>query len=217
MLIISAVERSGRQHDDHGIALARGWRDFLQALEQFGGIIVHRRDQPLAEQFGEHARHDLAIFEHVRHPRWGAAIILQHLETAGAGAHDVDADDMAVDLAGRGEVRHFGQIGAVLVDDVGGHDAGLHDLAPVIDIVQEGVERPRPLANALVQDAPFIGGEDAGQQVEGDQPLRIAPLAVDGEGDADAPENRLRLIHPPIEPRNAGSLHPLLHFVVTGA
>src|SRR3546814_20245437 len=60
-------------------------------------------------------------------------------------------------------------------------------------------------------------GEDARQQVEGDQPFRIAALAINGEGDADAPEDRLRLIHPTIESGNARPLHPVLHFRVTGA
>src|SRR3546814_6971657 len=87
----------------------------------------------------------------------------------------------------------------------------------MIDVVQEGVERTRPLADALVQHAPFLAGEDARQQVEGDQPFRIAALAINGEGDADAPEDRLRLIHPTIESGNARPLHPVLHFRVTGA
>ena len=217
MLIIGAVERAGRQHHHHRIALAGGRRDFLQALEQFGGIIVDRRDHALCEQLGEHARHDLAIFEHVGHARGGAAIILQHLEAARPSAHDIDADDMAIDLPRRGEVGHFGEIGAVAIDDVGRHDARLHDLAAMIDVVQEGVEGAGALADTLVEDAPFIRCEDAGQQVEGDQSFRVATLAIDGEGDADAPEDRFRLIHATIEPGYACPLHPFLHFVVTGA
>ncbi len=217
MLIIGAVKRSRRQHDDDRIAGAGGWRDFFQALQQLGGIVVDRRDNSLREQFREHARHDVAIFKHVGHARRGAAIILQHFETARPGANDVDAHDMAIDFAGGRKVGHFGQIGAVLVDDVGRHDAGLHNLPAMIDVVQEGVERTGALANALVQHTPFLRGKDARQQVEGDQSFRIAPLPIDGEGDADAAEDRLCLVQSTVKPGNARSLHPFLHFSVAGA
>ena len=87
----------------------------------------------------------------------------------------------------------------------------------MIDIVQEGVQGAGALADAPVQYTPFIGGEDARQQVEGNEPFGIAAFAIDGESDADAPENRLRLVHASVEPGNAGAVHPFLHFVITGA
>ncbi len=87
----------------------------------------------------------------------------------------------------------------------------------MINIVQKGVERPCPLPNATIQDAPFLRREDARQQVEGDQPFRVAPFPINRESDADAAKDRLCLVHPAIEPGNACPFHPTLHFPITGA
>ncbi len=43
------------------------------------------------------------------------------------------------------------------------------------------------------QQVPFGGGENARQDVEGDEPLLRVRFAIDGEGDADAAEQELRL------------------------
>ena len=59
------------------------------------GIVVDRRDARGAEQLGEHPHHDLAVLEHVADPRGGAAVVLEHEEVLGAGADEVDADDVA--------------------------------------------------------------------------------------------------------------------------
>lgn len=81
----------------------------------------------------------------------------------------------------------------------------------MIDVVEEGVERPRALADAAIEHAPFGGGEDARQQVERDQPLRVAALAIDREGDADAAEDRLRFLQSRVEALDADFLDPAAH------
>ena len=113
--------------------------------------MVHRRHRGLCKQFRKQAHHHATVLQHVGDAGRRAAVVFEHLEVVGPGAHDVDAHDMAVDLARRGEVGHFRQIGAVLVDDVGGHDARLHDFAAMIDIVQEGVQGAGALAELLRQ------------------------------------------------------------------
>ena len=84
----------------------------------------------------------------------------------------------------------------------------------MVDVVQERVQGLGPLADALVQPLPLHPAEHPRQQIERDQALGVAPLAVDGEGDADAPEDGLGLLHAPLQPRDAGGLDPALDFRV---
>ena len=61
----------------------------------------------------------------------------------------------------------------------------------MIDVAQEHVQRFHALAQALFQDAPFLAREDAGDDVEGDQPLLGFGIAIDGKRDADPAEQEL--------------------------
>ena len=71
--------------------------------------------------------------------------------------------------------------------------ARAHDLAAPVDIDQKGVQGPCALLDAAFQLAPFRMGKDTREHVEGDQPVRIATLAVNGKGDADAAKQCLSL------------------------
>ena len=59
----------------------------------------------------------------------------------------------------------------------------------MVDVVEEGVERPHALLEPADSRPHSLDIEDARDDVEGDQPLRGLALAVDGEGDADAAED----------------------------
>lgn len=84
-------------------------------------------------------------------------------------------------------------VGGVLIDQPRGDAPRPHDLAAPVDIHQKGVQRLGALLDAAFQPQPFMRGEDARKHVERDQPVRIAALAIDREGDADAAEQRLGL------------------------
>ena len=58
---------------------------------------------------------------------------------------------------------------------------------------EEGVQRAHALLEPRLQARPLVGRQDPRHDVEGDQPLGALVLAVDGEGDADAVEERVRL------------------------
>src|SRR5690606_12947685 len=115
------------------------------------------------------------------------------------GADDVDADDVGKDALWRHEARHRLLVGHVAVDEMSGDATGAQDLAAPVDVDQKGVERPRALLDAAFEPTPFALREDPGEHVEGDEPVGIAALAIDGKGDADAAEERLclRLLHLP--------------------
>ena len=188
-----------RREDDHGrIAVAAGGGDTLQRLAQCGGVVLHRRHPVLGEEIGEEIHHRLPVLEHVGDARRRAAIILQHVELVGGNPHDVDADDVGIDAAGRRHPHHFRHEGFVLDDELMRDLAGAQDVLAVVEIVDEGVQRPHPLLDARRQLAPFGSGKDAGDDVEGDEPLGRLVVAIDGKGDALAAEDRLRLAQRPV-------------------
>ena len=124
---------------------------------------------------------------------------------------------MAVDPPRRIEADHLGPEGRILVDQILGDEPGTEDLAPVVDVEKEGIEGLGPLADAPVQALPLQAAEDPGEQVEGDEPLRVTALAIDREGDADAPEDGLGLLQATVQPRDARLVDPALHIRVAAA
>ena len=72
-----------------------------------------------------------------------------------AGAHDIGADDMGIDIARRAEIDHLRQKRIVLRNQIDGNDARAQDFLPVIDVVQKRVDRAYPLIDALRQLGPF--------------------------------------------------------------
>ncbi len=83
---------------------------------------------------------------------------------------------------------HLGAERGVAEDDVLGKHAGAQDVARAVDVLDEHVERFDALLEAGADALPLGVGEDARDDVERDQPFLRVGLAVDREGDADAPE-----------------------------
>jgi hypothetical protein len=83
---------------------------------------------------------------------------------------------------------------------VAGDQAGLENLLVVIDVMDKAVERGHALHQALFHAGPFVGRDDARNQVERNQPLIAGAVfvlgAVNGEGNADTAKNQLGLFAP---------------------
>ncbi len=205
MLEVRAVVHAGRQHDD-GRIVDRRRRDRAQRLEQEVGVVRDRRDAVAAEELREEPHHHLAVLEHVRDPARNAQVVLEHVVAAAAvgvgGAHDVDAGDVRVDVAGHLDALHLGAVLRVAEHLVGRDDARLEDLLVVIDVVEEAVQRRDALAQTPLHHAPLVGRDDARDEVERDQPLGAAVRAavvlgaVDRERDADAAKDDLGFLAP---------------------
>ncbi len=217
MFVVGAVERPRRQHDADRLALAFVGRHARQRPPQPVGIVIHRGDSGRAEKLGKHPHHDLAVLQHVGDPRRRAAIVLEHEEVLGPGPHQVDADDVAVDPPRRIDPDHGRLVGLVAEHQIRGDHTGPHDLGAMVDVPEEGVQRPRPLLHAALQPAPLGFGEDPRHHVEGNEPLGVAALAIDREGDADAPEQRLRLLLLQGEQFRRRGFHPVDQGVVRRA
>ncbi len=193
MLVIGGIVNARRQHGDARLALAAGRGERGEALAQQVGIILDTLHLVLVEELREHLHHGFPVFQHVADTGGCAGIILQHVKLVLSGAHDVGADDVGVDAAGRPEADHFGDEGDVVFDQLARDAAGADNLLLVVDIVEKGVQRDHPLLDALGEPAPFAGGDDAGNDVEGDEFFGTVGMAVDREGDAGLPEDVFRI------------------------
>jgi len=130
----------------------------------------------------------------------GAQVVLEHVVLAVAVPHDVHAGDMRVDAAGHVDAHHLGPVLGVVQDLLGRDHAGLDDLLPVIDVVDEAVERRDALDQAFFHRGPFVRRDDPRQQVEGDQALGAGAVlvfrAIDGKGDAHPPKDQFGFLAP---------------------
>ena len=182
-----------RQDRQRRLSLALFGRDRGERLRQKGRVLLHRLHALGLKQLWKHPHHDLAVLQHIADTRWRAAVVFKDEEVVRPRAHQIDAHDMAVDPARRPESDHRLLVSRVLIDQTRRNAPRADDLAPVVDVEQKRIQRPRPLLDPALELAPLPGREDAREHVEGDQPVGIAALAIDREGDADPAEQRLGL------------------------
>ncbi|MCY1278586.1 hypothetical protein D9M70_273170 [compost metagenome] len=180
MLEVGAVEAPRGEHHHAGVVQRAG---ALQGVEQQVRVVVDRRDALRGKQLGEQAHHHLAVLEHVADAARGAQVVLQHVVGAVAVAHQVDPGDVRVDVAVQVEALHRQLVALVGQHLLGGDDPGLDDALVVVEVGEEHVQRLDALDAALLDHAPFAGGDGAGNDVEGDQALGALVVAVEGEGD----------------------------------
>ncbi len=205
----------GQQHDG-GIGDAGG-RDAAQILEQHVRIMIDRRDAVLGEQLRKQPHHHLAVLEHVRDAGGHAQVVLEHAKFAGIVAHDIDAGDVRVNAAGHVDALHLRAVLRIAEHLLGGNHAGLQNLLVVVDVVNEGIERPDPLFQTALETNPFLERQHAGHDVERDQPLRTLFLSVNRESDADPVEQGIGLGALLREPIRRLMLEPLGIAQVMGA
>ena len=70
------------------------------------------------------------------------------------------------------------------VDDAAGNDAVFNDLAFVVNIFQEKIQRRDPLRQSALNFLPFRRRDDSGQQIVRKNPLRSLLASIDGESDS---------------------------------
>ena len=197
VLEVGGVVDARRQH--HDARPAGGTRDGPtrreadEVVEELPGVGVDRADAELGEPVGERPRHDLPVREHVRDAAGCAQVVLEdHPATVvapdqiAAGDVDVlvvrnvDADDLPAEVAG----QH---------DEPARHDPVAQDLLPVVDVVEEAVQRLDALSQARLDDRPLVGREDAGNRVERQDPLgALLAFGVDRERHTAVQERPVR-------------------------
>jgi hypothetical protein len=122
-----------------------------------------------------------------------------------------------VNSARRGEPDHLREERLILTQEVNRQAPGLHDFLAMIEILQEGVNRPHPLLDPARQLAPFARRDDPGDHVERNQPLFGGIFPIDVEGDADATKEMLSLSVLTAQPVYVLSVVPLAKVGVSRA
>ncbi|EXI75686.1 MAG: hypothetical protein AW07_00998 [Candidatus Accumulibacter sp. SK-11] len=204
MLEVGAVVGARRQQHHRRIGDTR--RDGAQIVEEQVGVVLYRRNQVPREELGKQPHHHLAVLDHVGHARGYPQIVLQNVRFSGACTNDVYAGDVRVDAGGNIDTDHLAAELGIVQHLLGRDAAGLENRLFVIDVVQKGVQRLHTLPQAGLELRPFGRGDDPGDDVEGDQALGPRLLSVNGKGDADTMESRVRLSPLALQPvsRHAG-------------
>ena len=190
MLEVGAVGHSRRPDDDRRLAVGDR-RNRAQRGVQQRRVLIDRANPEVGEQRRDQSRHRDPVLEHVGDPRRGAHVVLEHLPAV-LVAHQVAAGDVGVHAARRAnavcrprEVRAAG-------DQRPGDDPGLDDLALVVDVVDELVQRADPLREPAFDRPPLSAGDDPRDEVERERPVdHLAVGAGQIEGDPLAHEDRV--------------------------
>ena len=183
MLEVGRVVHARGEHDDRRVVDA-GRRRGPQGLEQLGRVAVDRQDPVAGEQLREDPGHHPPVLDDVGDARRAADVVLEHVEAPVRAPHHVDAGHVDPDAVRRvdAEGRPVEVLGGG--DQPAGHDPVVEDLAPSVDVGQEGFEGLDPLGHAGREDGPLLLGDDPRHQVERERAL----LARELEGDAPVPE-----------------------------
>ena len=208
MLVVGRVVDAGGEQHGRRVRRSGGGGDGFQRRQQFIRVILDRRDAVAREQVGKQPQHDLPVLQHVRDAGRRARVVLQHVEGVRLDAHHVDAGDVHVNVVRHLLAVHLRPEHRVLEYQLLRHHPGAQDVAVAIDVVDVEVDRLDPLGQPTFEPRPFGRGEHARNDVERDQPLLGVRFSIDREGDADAPEQELRLAPPSLEQLRGDFMQP---------
>ena len=192
MLEVGRVVDAGGQHDDGRIVDA-GRRGRTERFEQALRVVRNSTDAMTGEQLGEDVRHRPPVLDDVGDPRRGAEVVLEHAETTGVVAYEVDPGDVDPDTARGIEAGDAAvEVRRARNQTARDHAVG-EDLARPVDVGEEPLEREHALAHAGLDDGPFVGVDDPGNEIEREGPLltRVGerdPLVVEGAVARRAPD-----------------------------
>jgi hypothetical protein len=144
-----------------------------------------------------------------------------HEEATALVAHQIGAADIGPDPKGGRDADALGAKIFRLRQHLGREHAVGDDALPVVDIVDEAVERTQALLEAGLHLAPLARGDGARNDVEGPGAVDVALLGIDREGHPKLADGGLRHAPPRLdlgvaERRQAGHQAPCRGPRVTG-
>ena len=183
VLKVGGVEDAGGEQHDVGFGAALG-RKRAERREQDLRVVFDGADVVVAEELREDALHDAAIGEHVTHAAGNAQVVFKDNEVAVLKADEIRAANGDVDVARDLKAGHLAAKLRAGIDELTRDDAVGEDAAFVVDVFEEEVQGADALRKAAFDDFPFLAGDDARQEVVGEDALGAFVFAVDVEGDA---------------------------------
>ena len=125
--------------------------------QHFGGL----------KSFGENARHDQPVLQHVGNAAGSANVIFQDVKLTGLGIADqIDPADMRKDSARNFHTHHFATEMRTGVNQRTRNSAVFQNALLAIDVLQEKIQRQDPLGEAAIDVAAIPnseGSEESGR------------------------------------------------------
>ncbi len=132
-------------------------------------------------------------------------------------AYQINAGNVAIEIAGQFQLLHTGLVLGVGKDLFGADDTGPDNVEIVIDVKQESIQGLHPLTQPRLHFLPVAGRNNAGNQVERYQPVCTLAFTIDIEGNAQALEQYVCLPALFCQYRLLGAEQPLLEQATTGS
>src|SRR5258706_7906529 len=144
--------------------------------------MLDRRNTVIAEEGGEDFLQHLAIRQHVGDAARYPKIVFQHGEAAVWKPHQVGAADADVNPARDSQIAHFAPEVAATVYQFPGYDAIRENLSAMVNVLEEQIQRRDSLGESTFDFAPFVVGNDSGEEIIRENTFRAFIIAVYGEG-----------------------------------
>src|ERR1700674_2443788 len=146
--------------------------------------MLDRRNTIIAEQCGEYFLQHLAIRQHVGDAARYSEIVFQHGKAPIWKPHQIGAADADVDPARHRQVAHLTTEVAATVYQFPRYDAIRQDFSGVIDVLQEKIQRCDSLGESTFDFAPFVVGNDSGEEIIRKDTFDAFVVAIYREGDS---------------------------------
>jgi len=196
---VGAVVNSRReQHDLRVVFSAR--RKAAQDSPQLRGIMVDGQYLAGVKDFREDSRHHQPVFQNIGDAAGRAHVIFQNVVLARFGvANQIDPANVRENPSRNLHIHHLAKKMRAGVNQRPRKLAVLQDALLAVDVLQEKIQRHDALRQAAVDSLPFRIRNNAGNQVEGKEPLGASAVAVDRKGDALDQEGKVGQLAPFLE------------------
>src|SRR5258708_36380856 len=154
--------------------------------------MLDRRNAVIAEEGGEDFLQQLAIRQHVGDAARYPTIVFQHGEAAVWKPHQVGATDADVNPARDSQIAHFAPEVAATVYQFPRYDAIRENLSAMVNVLEEQIQRRDSLGESTFDFAPFVVGNDSGEEIIRENTFGAFIVGVYREGDSLMQKRQVR-------------------------
>ncbi len=183
MLEVGLVVGAGGEQDDQR-RLVVGRRPVRQAVAQRGEEVRQVMHAQVAEQLGEHARDDQAVFQRVARPGRRLGAVRDHPPASVRRARQVGGVQVQMHAARRRDAVRRAQEPGMPMHQRRGQQPLAHQPLLAVDVRQDAVEQGGALDHRGLDLGPLRVRDDQRQQVELPGPVGAAGIGIDVVGDA---------------------------------
>jgi hypothetical protein len=133
---------------------------------------------------GKRAFHRAPVFQHVTDTARTATVVFQHEIIPFVIANQIRAADVNVNVLGHIEVHELAAEMFSGQHVLRRHDTILENFLLMINVVEKEIQCGDALRQTAFEVFPFLGRNDAWQQIKRENFLRAGRIAIDVEGDA---------------------------------